>query len=149
MRKHCGLRSEEHTGDHRDSHGRCLGNCRECEAHLMSDGRNTVYCPSCDLCPECEGIFDHTSDCTLSPHADIFMDEETKNSLQDQGFIVNNDGRIICNSCSASVINGVPCHEHGCPDRRVWVECCQCDGGEYLSRHVRFFTCKDCHDDVF
>lgn len=39
--------------DGRDSCGRCLGTCRECGEHLESTGRYTVYCPSCNTCPEC------------------------------------------------------------------------------------------------
>ena len=41
------------NGDMRDYHGRCLGECHECGEHLSSTGRYTVYCPSCDVCPEC------------------------------------------------------------------------------------------------
>ena len=36
-----------------DYHGRPLGQCRECGEDLMSTGRYTVYCPSCDVCPDC------------------------------------------------------------------------------------------------
>ena len=39
--------------DKRDSHGRCLGRCRECGTHLEATGRYTVFCPSCDVCAEC------------------------------------------------------------------------------------------------
>jgi hypothetical protein len=35
------------SGDLRDYHGRCLGHCKECDAHLMSDGRYAAYCPDC------------------------------------------------------------------------------------------------------
>lgn len=31
--------------------------------------------------------------------------------LEDGGF------RVCCSQCEALVINGVPCHEHGCPNR--------------------------------
>jgi len=36
-----------------DYHGRCLGACIQCGAHLECTGRYTVYCPSCDVCPSC------------------------------------------------------------------------------------------------
>jgi hypothetical protein len=54
----------------RDYHGRCLGACRECDEHLLSTGRYTTYCPSCDTCPTCgcprvDG-FTHYADCTES-----------------------------------------------------------------------------------
>jgi hypothetical protein len=32
--------------------------------------------------------------------------------------------RVRCSACAALVINGVPCHEHGCPNRpRTCPEC--------------------------
>lgn len=51
-----------------DYHGRCLGACRECDTHLMSTGRYTVYCPSCSCCfacgcPDADG-FQHYLGCT-------------------------------------------------------------------------------------
>lgn len=59
---------EECPGDGQDYHGRCLGKCFECGEHLLSTGRYTVYCPSCDCCPECacpraDG-FAHYAGCT-------------------------------------------------------------------------------------
>jgi hypothetical protein len=27
--------------------------------------------------------------------------------------------RISCDQCEALVINGVPCHEHGCPNAKL------------------------------
>jgi hypothetical protein len=55
--------------DGHDYHGRCLGLCMECEEHLLSTGRYTVYCPSCDCCPDCgcpaaDG-FAHYAGCSL------------------------------------------------------------------------------------
>lgn len=49
--------------DMRDYHGRCLGKCRECDEHLVADGRYTVYCPSCDVCPSCSMFDGHAQDC--------------------------------------------------------------------------------------
>jgi hypothetical protein len=45
--------SHECPSNGTDYHGRCLGECRECGEHLLSTGRYTVYCPSCDTCPTC------------------------------------------------------------------------------------------------
>lgn len=55
--------------DGTDYHGRCLGACRECGAHLLSTGRYTPYCPDCDTCPDCgcpnaDG-FAHYAGCSL------------------------------------------------------------------------------------
>lgn len=52
----------------KDYHGRCLGACKECGEHLLSTGRYTTYCPSCDCCSTCgcpnaDG-FAHYADCT-------------------------------------------------------------------------------------
>ena len=49
--------------------------------------------------------------------------------LHDLGFSDSSeDGegymRVRCNSCSALVINGTPCHETGCPEQRH--ECREC-----------------------
>lgn len=44
---------EKCPSDGTDCRGRCLGRCRECGEHLLNTGRYTVYCPSCDGCPEC------------------------------------------------------------------------------------------------
>jgi hypothetical protein len=62
--------NRECPADGQDSRGRCLGACRECDTHLMSTGRYTVYCPSCDTCAECgcpqvDG-FAHYADCTAA-----------------------------------------------------------------------------------
>lgn len=46
--------------------------------------------------------------------------------------------RIDCSQCSALVINGVACHETGCPNARH--ECKGCNG--IVSRNVTY--CEDC-----
>jgi hypothetical protein len=33
--------------------GRCAGTCAECGEHILTTGRNTRYCPSCDCCETC------------------------------------------------------------------------------------------------
>jgi len=49
--------------------------------------------------------------------------------------------RVHCDSCEVLVINGVICHERGCPDawRDEIRECCEC-GCDFhpTERHQRF-----------
>ena len=54
---------------------------------------------------------------------------------------------IRCDSCQAAVINGMFCHETGCPG--AWkdqdVKCRECD--EEFTPEERWQTiCRDCHD---
>ncbi len=69
MRTQCNLAKFAHTSDQVDTHGRCLGSCSECDEHLESTGRDTVYCPSCDVCPMClcpqVDNFDHYAGCAV------------------------------------------------------------------------------------
>lgn len=46
--------------------------------------------------------------------------------------------RIKCSQCEALVINGIPTHEHGCPNQMG--ECRGC--GNIVPRNVRY--CEDC-----
>ena len=52
-------------------------------------------------------------------------------------------GKIMCNSCEALTINGVYCHEIGCPD--AWQdeirECLEC--GQDFKPETRYQTCCD------
>ncbi len=46
-----------------------------------------------------------------------------------------------CDSCQMLSINGVPCHETGCPNsRKTWIE----DRSEW----VLFVECRECGCDV-
>ena len=46
-----------------------------------------------------------------------------------------------CDQCNALIINGIFCHEHGCPNsRKTWIA----EDGEW----VKFFKCHDCGFDV-
>ena len=46
---------------------------------------------------------------------------------------------IYCSQCVASFINGVPCHEHGCPlSKRPWVKA---DGGKLVPQ-------EEFHDEI-
>lgn len=52
----------------------------------------------------------------------------------------------MCQSCEALTINGVLCHEHGCPD--AWIgrtlECPEC-GSEFIPEsHEQRFCSQDC-----
>ncbi len=60
---------------------RCLGECGECGEHLLATGRYTVYCPSCNTCPECgcpeaDG-FSHYAGCPTAAALDA--EEEERN----------------------------------------------------------------------
>lgn len=54
--------------------------------------------------------------------------------------------RTGCNSCSPSRINGVLCHETGCPD--AWKdrrkECADCGRGYYAKEHFGGTLCRWC-----
>ncbi len=65
-------------------------------------------------------------------------------SLHSQGFdssTYNKEFRhlhVLCSQCAAVVINGVPCHETGCPN-----EMHECNGcNEPVGRNVRY--CAEC-----
>ena len=46
-----------------------------------------------------------------------------------------------CNQCEAAMINGLFCHETGCPNsRKTWVE----ERGEW----IKFVECRECGADV-
>lgn len=46
--------------------------------------------------------------------------------------------RVRCDNCEALVINGVPCHERGCPDAMH-----ECDGCNALIPERQRY-CEDC-----
>jgi hypothetical protein len=60
---------------------------------------------------------------------------------------------VICNHCDLISINGIACHEHGCPnERKTWIE----ERGEWV-RFVNCFVCGfpvevgtqcDCQEDT-
>lgn len=55
--------------------------------------------------------------------------------------IVHCSPGVRCNQCAAAMINGVFCHETGCPNsRKTWIA----ERGEW----VRFVECRECGDDV-
>jgi hypothetical protein len=51
-----------------------------------------------------------------------------------------------CDGCSPSMIDGVLCHEHGCPDawRDYERECGECGGGFYPELHEQEFCSDTC-----
>lgn len=56
-----------------------------------------------------------------------------------------------CQSCEMLAINGIPCHETGCPD--AWKdetrECKWC-GQEFKPKHFETsFCCNTCYQDFF
>ena len=61
--------------------------------------------------------------------------------LEAQGFTVEHDDdavRVSCDQCAAAVINGLACHERGCPNERK--ECKGCN--ESVPMNVDY--CADC-----
>lgn len=78
--------NHECGGDGTDYHGQCLGECCECGAHLESTGRYTVYCPSCDCCPEC-----------LCPNVDGFAHYAGCKAADDD----DKGERVKCDTCDA------------------------------------------------
>ena len=55
-----------------------------------------------------------------------------------------------CDGCSPSSVNGILCHEQGCPDRwrDIPKECTECGAEFYTnSRHQRM--CSVCMEDSF
>ena len=40
---------------------------------------------------------------------------------------------VKCDHCAVVAINGTATHETGCPAARFWMECGECDGGEWVS----------------
>ena len=61
--------------------------------------------------------------------------------------LFNMKGCKMCESCEASIINGVYCHEQGCPDswKTEIRECLWC-GSEFKPEHRdQHCCCDDCH----
>jgi hypothetical protein len=42
--------------------------------------------------------------------------KQIEQSLHDSGFDLSKGRHVRCSQCDAVVINGVACHEHGCPN---------------------------------
>lgn len=62
-----------------------------------------------------------------------------------------NNATSDCNSCQLLWINGIKCHEHGCPDawRDEWRECAWC-GCRFQPEHKRDTLCsQDCAESFF
>ena len=55
---------------------------------------------------------------------------------------------MLCDSCEVLYINGVKCHEQGCPD--AWKdyerECTEC-GGKFKPDDKDQLTCDDCYEE--
>lgn len=70
----------------------------------------------------------------------------TLDELQARGFDLSRSTRrgglhsyrVACSGCEAAVINGTPCHEHGCPNKRD--ACREC--GSPCERGARY--CSPC-----
>jgi len=58
----------------------------------------------------------------------------------------------MCNSCDALTINGVYCHETGCPNREIGtVKECKWCGTEFVVESLdnTLFCCIDCGDSYY
>lgn len=56
---------------------------------------------------------------------------------------------LPCDSCEPSVINGVLCHEHGCPDAwRDYERSCDACGFDYLPAEAYERMCPECAEDL-
>jgi hypothetical protein len=56
-----------------------------------------------------------------------------------------------CDSCDACFINGVLCHEHGCPDawREETRECKWCGGQFTPEDRAQVLCCEDCAEAYY
>lgn len=75
------------------------------------------------------------------------MQRELIDNLERRGFDAcsptNQSGvRVRCSQCEALVINGVACHEHGCPNQTYPCVECGCDGATR-----RRGLCEDCTEE--
>ena len=50
----------------------------------------------------------------------------------------------MCNQCEAVTINGIYCHEHGCPN--ALAICSRCKE-EFIPQYNGDHICRECHDD--
>lgn len=69
------------------------------------------------------------------------------NELRRRGFdrsrcLFGNYLRLRCSQCEAVFLNGVPCHEFGCPNATG--ECTECGG--IVPKHIRM--CDECRGVV-
>ena len=52
----------------------------------------------------------------------------------------------MCDQCEAVTINGVYCHEHGCPKAPAICDCCE---EEFIPKFKGDNICQACHDDEY
>lgn len=57
--------------------------------------------------------------------------------------------KVHCNSCQSVCINGIPCHETGCPDawRDKAIPCFEC-GLDFYPEERYQKVCPDCLADI-
>lgn len=62
-----------------------------------------------------------------------------------------NPGRVSCDSCAIAVINGLVCHEHGCPDawRDETRQCRWCGAEFYPKDKSQGFCEKSCEESYY
>ena len=54
-----------------------------------------------------------------------------------------------CNQCEVMVINGVKCHERGCPNETVKKDCFQCGFKFEAARREFDRFCPDCIENIY
>lgn len=72
--------------------------------------------------------------------------EQRRMMLRAQGFSISTTGRVYCDSCEATSINGVACHETRCPNEPV--ACREC-GTMHATRDEAAQCCAPSEDDMF
>ena len=70
---------------------------------------------------------------TYMEHVAQFRDR-----MATRGFNVDEDGSVSCDSCAVMAINGIHCHEQGCPN--MTHECAGCNA--QVPMNVKY--CEEC-----
>ena len=84
------------------------------------------------------------------PHSNRGVEQMsiTIGQLEQQGFdasieVSGGSIRVRCSQCEAMVINGVACHERGCPNETH--ECFECE--TLIPKRQRY--CEDCAENLY
>lgn len=110
----------------------CMEDCPVCGAHYW-DKTETLTCPQCNPVKA-----DAPSDPIPAPCR--FTNPQSHES---------HPMPFPCQSCASVTINGIPCHESGCPDawRDRENQCRQC-GNDFLPEEHHQSMCADCRDEI-
>jgi hypothetical protein len=120
--------------------------------------RTTVKCPKCQHihwsdeeheCPTAAYAADLAELIEYAAKAEVAEDDEEDEVAPRRTHYRNGDEIGMawngCDGCSPAMINGILCHEHGCPDawRDKTVECFEC-GCDFFPEESRQRLCNDC-----